>query len=864
MVLLNGKFKYIAVVAIFYNLIILLVKEKFPYMCTQQKSHTISNRILYEYLNNFVSKDIFRRDDITLKNLNFVETNLKNDKDAEIKENSDTQSVDDNMFQRVYKFVLNFFYGNKKNRINKSMNYGRYDNFNKINDIFEFMRNNGLPINITSVCLIDTGLNIKDELINYFLNHDISTYNSYTYHSVNINYKKPDSFNLGVNSENCDEDSNSECESTFLENHNGYEKYEDRSKIQGDTLKLIEKKYEKNVDLQKSGINVEICKTFDNSKEKKNDSNIIPVIKCLEYCKTKNVKIIHIDYNINEKNEQLMQIIEDLKKSEIFVVLPSKKLFNEKSHGDNSVIYPFPFFEDFEHFEKFEKFENVFFLDSINSSLKKGDDHDMLDYEIRYSSAFFINIITIILNIYPNISIKELRNILSYSILSKETPELKTENIFEGNFDINRFIHILLNRGIIYSDFVQKYEDVTPNEPTNKTSVLEGQEDGEIEPQTDSSTDIYYDEDGSGEGGSDEGGSGEGGSGEGGSGEGGSGEGGSGEGGSGEGGSGEGGSGEDVLSTLNELDDYSEDSYSNNKSEQLLEDENGLEDEPLLEDENEFEGETSKDLYSVKENDIYVIESKNPTNSSFMQMNYDDRIKSKYVDNLEDANYQNHRAQFEINRNGNRYPIFSEDNLRDRQNTHNIQMVNDGINYSENGRNIEELYDNDFEGYRGKNLNPEYNNNNNNNNNINREFGILNSWRKNDEGLYLNDNEEASQPFEWMDMHADDIYQDRKKRLKENNYDNKNGRGRRIDEDNKRGRYIKNRNMQKKKKFDRDVKNKRYLNRRRSKRQISKKNKRIMREKKNKYNNSILKRNEMKSHNNPQKSPKIIPRRYSR
>lgn len=468
MVLLNGKLKYIAVVAIFYNLIILLVKEKFPYICTKKKFHAISNRILYEYLNNFVSKDIFRREDITLKNLNFVQTNLKSDKDAEIKENRDTQSVDDNMFQRVYKFILNFFYGNKKNRINKSMNYGKYDNFNKINDIFEFMRNNGLPINITSVCLIDTGLNIKDALINYFLNHDISTYNSYTYHSVNINYKKPDSFNFGINSENCDEDNYSECESTFLENHNGHGKYEDKSTIQGDSLKLIEKKYDKNVDLQRSGIDVEICKAFNNSKEKKNSLNIIPVIKCLEYCKTKNVKIIHMDYNINEQNEQLIQIMDDLKNSEIFVILPSEKLFNEKPYEDNSVIYPSSFFEKFENvffigsldysdmssddadiasnfqiqkneYLKYRK-NNVFLLDSINSSLKKRDDHDILYYEIKYSSAFFINIITIILNIYPNMSIKELRNILSYSIPSKETAQLKTENIFEGNFDINKFM----------------------------------------------------------------------------------------------------------------------------------------------------------------------------------------------------------------------------------------------------------------------------------------------------------------------------------------------------------------------------------------------------------------------------------------
>ncbi|SCM23361.1 conserved Plasmodium protein, unknown function [Plasmodium chabaudi chabaudi] len=858
MILLNGKRKYIAVVAIFYSFIILLVKEKFPYICTQKKSHTINNRILYEYLNNFVSKDIFRREDITLNNLNFVQTNLKYDKDVEIKENNDAQNADDNIFQRMYKFVLNFFYENKKNSTNKYMKYGKYEHFNKINDIFEFMRNNGLPINITSVCLIDTGLDIKDEIINHFLNNDISTYNSDTFHSVNINYKNADSFNFEINTENRDEDDYPEYESTFLENHNGDGSYEANSTSQGDPLKWEEKKYKKGMDLQRSGIHVETCKAFDNSKESKNGSNIIPIIKCLEYCKTKNVKIIHIDYNINEKNEELIEIIEDLKNSEIFLLLPSKGLLNEKSYEDNSVAYPSSFFENSENvffigslnyldvfsydvnivsnsqaqkneYLKYRK-DNVFLFDSINGSLKKGNDHDISYYEVRYSSAFFINILTTILNVYPNISINELRNMLNYSIMPEETDELKSQDIFEGNFEINKFIHGLLNGETNSSEYVRKSKDVPSKEFTNEEFVSEDQEDdiveaeaeaeveaeaeaeveveaeveaeaeaeveAEVEAEADSSADADYDKDGLDE---------------------------------------------DPINETEELDEPNEDSYEDNQSEKLLEDENF-----------EFEEDPSKDLHSVKENDIYVLENENPFNSSFMQISYDDKVRPKYADNLDEGNY---RPQYEMNR----YPIISGDSLRGRQNMNNAQMVSDDINYSENANNIEELYDNNFEGYRGNNLNQEYNKSYGNNKNVNSEFGGLNNWRRNNEESYLNNSEEVHHPFEWMDMQAGDIYRDKKNRLKENNYDNneteirrrrRRGRG----GENKKGRSMKNRNMRKTKKLGRDVKNRRHINRR-TKRRI---------DEENKYNNSALKRQEMKSYNNSKKAPKIIPRRYSR
>ncbi|EUD73182.1 hypothetical protein YYG_01217 [Plasmodium vinckei petteri] len=885
MALLNGKRKYIAVVAIFYSFIILLVKEKFPYICTNKKSHTISNRILHEYLNNFVSKDIFRREDITLNNLNFVQTNMKNDKDSEIRENNDTQNVDDNIFQRMYKFVLNLFNGNKKNHTNPSMKYGKQEHFNKIDDIFEFMRNNGLPINTTSICLIDTGLNIKDEIINHFLNNDISTYNSDTFHSVNINYKSPDSFNFEINTEQIDEDDYPEYESTSLEDNDGDGSYEANSIIQGDPLKWVEKKYEKNVDLQRSGIHVETCKAFDNSKEKKNVSNIIPIIKCLEYCKTKNVKIIHIDYNINEKNEELIQIIEDLKNSEIFVVLPSKGLLNEKSYEDNSVIYPSSFFENSENvffigslnyldvlsddvnivsnsqtqkieYLKYRK-NYVFLFDSINGSLKKGNDHDISYYEDRYNSAFFINILTTILNIYPNISINELRDMLNYSIISKETEELKTHDIFEGNFEINKFIHALLSGGINSSGSVRKYKDVTPKEFPNKEFVSEDQEDdaieaeeeaeveaeeeaeveaeeeaeveaeeeaeeaeveaeeeaeveaeeeaeveAEVEAEEDSSADVYYDKDGLDE---------------------------------------------DTINETDELGEDSEDSYEDNNSEALLEEEDFEEMEKY-----EFEDDAPKDLHSVKGNDIYVFENESPFNSSFMQINYDDKVRSKYVDNLEEGNY---RPQYEMNR----YPTISEDRLRGRQNMHNTHMVDDDINYSGNVNNIEELYDNNFEGYRGRNLNPEYNKSYDNNKNINSEFGVLNNWRTNNEGSYLSDNEEAHHPFEWMDMQAGDIYRDKKNRLKEKNYDNdeteiRRRKRRRRGEESRRDRYMKNRNRRKTNKFGRDAKNRRYLTRR-DKRRINEESK---------YNNNAIKRREMKSYNTSQKAPKIIPRKYSR
>ncbi|KEG02808.1 conserved Plasmodium protein, unknown function [Plasmodium vinckei vinckei] len=850
MVLLNGKRKYIAVVAIFYSFIILLVKEKFPYICTKKKSHTISNRILHEDLNNFISKDIFRREDITLNNLNFIQTKLKNDKDGEIIENNDTENVDDNIFQRMYKFVQNFFYGNKKNNTNQSMKYRKYEHFNKINDIYEFMRNNGLPISTTSICLIDTGLDIKDEIINHFLNNDISTYNSDTFHSVNINYKSSDSFNFEINTEKIDDDDYPEYESTFLEDNDGDGSYEANLIIQGDPLKRVEKKYEKNMDLQRSGIHVETCKAFDNSKEKKNISDIIPIIKCLEYCKTKNVKIIHIDYNINEKNEELIQIIEDLKNSGIFVVLPSKGLVNKKSYEDNSVIYPSSFFENLENvffigslnyldvlsddvnivsnsqtqkneYLKYRK-NYVFLFDSINGSLKKGNEHDISYYEVRYDSAFFINILTTILNIYPNISINELRNMLNYSIMSKETEELKTYDIFEGYFEINKFIHALLNGGIDLSGSVRKYKDVTPKEFMNEESVSENQEDDgveaeddareaeddaieaeedaieaeedAIEAEEDSSADVYYDKDGADE---------------------------------------------DTTNEGGELGEHSE---------KLLEEENFEEMEKY-----EIEDDTPKDLDSVKENDIYVFENETPFNSSFMQINNDDKVRSKYVDNFEEGNY---RPQYEMNR----YPTFSEGSLRGRQNMHNAQMVNGDINYSGNVNNIEELYDNNFEGYRGNNLNPEYNKSYDNNKNINSEFGVLNNWRKNNEGSsYLSDSEEAHNPFEWMDMQAGDIYRDKKNRLKENNYDNdeteiRRRRRRRRGEENKQGRYMKNRNMRKTKKFGRDGKNRRYINRQ-DKRRINEESK---------YNNSIVKRQEMKSYNNSQKGSKIIPRKYSR
>ncbi|SBS84625.1 hypothetical protein POVCU2_0027070 [Plasmodium ovale curtisi] len=364
---------------------------------------------------------------------------------------SDRGSTDGNIFGNLFmsiKRLLGIAPSDKKKE------YVNCEGLQKFNENFIHMMGNNLAIESTPVCLIDTGIDVNDRLIRFFLNDDHldekyyrSDYknesNVFEFSSQNLDNGKS-VHQYGINTEMCRANNYSYCESTSLEDVNNHGSFVAKTIIQADLLK--EKKN------FKRSTNLVICKAFGDKD--KNYSHLTPLIKCLKYCRMRQVKIIHVSYNIYEKNDELVDIMEDLKKSQIIVVTPSMQIYNgqrrqNKEEYYNGKIYPSSFSEHFENVfsvgsfchekkyiskkkvrEELVSEKNGEFIHRENSTLHyfplrkeclQGERSiSMFDNAHEYASASFVNVLITMLNINPKLSVNKIREIIKSSITKKK------------------------------------------------------------------------------------------------------------------------------------------------------------------------------------------------------------------------------------------------------------------------------------------------------------------------------------------------------------------------------------------------------------------------------------------------------------
>ncbi|KAI4839746.1 subtilisin-like ookinete protein SOPT [Plasmodium brasilianum] len=524
MPLLNQKLVYAVVVILFYNLVaFLLLNEAFHFTYKIYAQQHVNQSVRNEYLGDTLSNKLYNYSGRSLSIPRFVQIKFKNNEDRKDKEKKNEEYLsedypierceyengskqgDENIFSKFYRSIKSFF-GITSSSKKRCMHYEYLKHFN---ENISYMMENHVSIESTSVCLVGTGIDINDSLIKHFLKKRSSSGiskndgNSINRYSDNNGYEfsyakfnsaeKEDTPYYGINTEKCNTKNYSNCESTDLEDINNHGSYIANTIIQADLLK---KKgvFKKNVDIV-------ICKAF--GEKGKNNSPLVPLIKCLEYCKMRRVKIIHISYNIYDVNDKLMEIMEELKELQIIVVVPSQQVYSKskkqregENHPDEHTMgYLFPS-------SLSDKFENVFSIGSLlhywegrSSSvssnllgmmklLNRGNERESyyteknttlfnffykkesimgkgsrnMSDEYNYASSSFVNTLVTMLNINPRLTMKRIKNILKNSILKKK--KLKGLCKWGGVLNLVKvFSYSLKERKKIYKLFYQELDN---------------------------------------------------------------------------------------------------------------------------------------------------------------------------------------------------------------------------------------------------------------------------------------------------------------------------------------------------------------------------------------------------------------------
>ncbi|VWU50873.1 conserved protein, unknown function [Hepatocystis sp. ex Piliocolobus tephrosceles] len=348
------------------------------------------------------------------------------------------------VFKKISGYVSRMFYSKLPNKKNDIM----CEYIDTISKEMKYLLEQNLSIAVTPVCLIDSGINTNDPLIKSFLKkthmdmqHYLSTKNiendSNELFLVEVNKKGEVLLNKGINTELCNKYYDSYCVSTDLNDVDNHGTSVANVIIQSDLLKQKTK--------FKNSANLIICKAFGD--QNKTSSQLIPLIKCFEYCQTQNAKIIHVGYNINESNKKLTEVMDELKQSGIIVVT-SSEVYNEKENQkevntiNKETLYPASFSDTFENVfsidtlnyeEKENKNnsneENKLHTSALNNfdlntfSLKNNKCDNLLNANHEYASATIVYVLTFMLNINPNLSLEKIREIFKKSIIKNESQE---------------------------------------------------------------------------------------------------------------------------------------------------------------------------------------------------------------------------------------------------------------------------------------------------------------------------------------------------------------------------------------------------------------------------------------------------------
>ncbi|KJP88839.1 hypothetical protein AK88_01529 [Plasmodium fragile] len=378
----------------------------------------------------------------------------------------------------------------------------RYEKVRRFKQHFVHMVQSNLSVGKTRVCLIDTGVDLHDEVVGQFVRiykgeHSKGGDNrrerngggEYGAHVEVEEQSEEESFPSwayanggeiqydGINTERCNEKNYARCESSDVDDVDLHGTFIANTIIRREVL-IKRETYKRDVELI-------VCKAFGDTH--RTNSHLMPLIKCLEHCKERAAKVIHVGYNVQGESEKLVEVMEELARAEIVVVSPSLQVYGgeggevgttkeqRKDYSTQKIMYPSSFANMFENVfsvgalrnspqgglvpisgnaanakgekqkgEQLHKRENTtLFSFSYGKTFPFGRSPSwMVEDGPGYASADFVNTLVMIFNVNPKLPVRRLRHILKRSIV--RSSELKGLSKWGGYIELFKVIEATL------------------------------------------------------------------------------------------------------------------------------------------------------------------------------------------------------------------------------------------------------------------------------------------------------------------------------------------------------------------------------------------------------------------------------------
>ncbi|SCO73279.1 conserved Plasmodium protein, unknown function [Plasmodium vivax] len=470
--------RHVVVATIFCHLAALLLfgGDATVHRCrrgSEPLQRTVNGRVLLEGQVGSLADELHNYSKTNLSIPSFVQVKLKDSYDRKIRRggatpegnyhipNCDDTDGSANFLKKMYRSIKAFL---RITSHEKSWCL-KYERFRRVRRDFVYVVQSSLSVGRTRVCLIDTGVDLKDEVVGHFVRMSRGGLNQGGDNPGEQNERRAD----GINTQRCNEKNYASCQSSDVHDEDMHGTFIANTVIRRDLL-MKGGAYKRGVDLIVCNA---FAKSFGNAVK---NSHLVPLIKCLEMCKERGAKVIHVGYNVQGESEQLVKLMEELQREEIVVVSPSLQVYHRNGGETNSKkehleepstqkMYPASFADTFENVfsvgalrnspqgglvpilgnsnprgekpkgEQLHKRENTtLFSFSYGKTFPFGrSPPSMVEDAQAYASADFVNALVMIFNVNPKLSMKRVRLILERSIGRRS--ELKGLSKWGGYLD---------------------------------------------------------------------------------------------------------------------------------------------------------------------------------------------------------------------------------------------------------------------------------------------------------------------------------------------------------------------------------------------------------------------------------------------
>ncbi|ANQ08538.1 Uncharacterized protein PCOAH_00031040 [Plasmodium coatneyi] len=433
----------------------------------------MNGRVLQEGQVGSIPNVLHNYSKTNLSTPSFVQVKLKDSHDRKIRKggsttpegnyripNCDDTDGSSNFFKKFYR-SMKALVGITSHDTRWCLKYEKYRRF-KQHLVYMVQRN--LSVGKTRVCLIDTGVDQQDEVVGQF----VRIYRGEHNEGEDTQYD-------GINTERCNQENYASCQSSDVDDVDMHGTFIANTVIRRDLL-IKRETYKRDVELI-------VCKAFEDRE--RTNSHLVPLIKCLEHCKERGAKVIHVGYNVQGESEKLVEVMHELERAQIVVVSPSLQVYNgEGGESSTQKMYPSSFADTFENVfsvgalrnspqgglapisgnanptgEQLHKRENTtLFSFSYGKTFPFGrSPSSMVEDGLGYASADFVSTLVMILNVNPKLSVSRMRHILKRSMVKRS--ELKGLSKWGGYIDLFKVIEATLKeRNELLKRFLRKMD----------------------------------------------------------------------------------------------------------------------------------------------------------------------------------------------------------------------------------------------------------------------------------------------------------------------------------------------------------------------------------------------------------------------